>query len=260
MTEPAPPALCELLPWDSDFFGVRVARVNAGRLTAERAAQINAWCARNAIDCLYFLADSDDATTTRLAEDHAYRLVDLRMTYAHAGVPATSPAPPLRPATAADLPALERIAAVSYTDSRYYYDPCFRREQCDALYTAWVRNSVGGYADAVHIADEAGQVGGFISCHLTRAAGDGSLRGSIGLVGVAENLRGRGVGGRLVGGALAWFARQGARPVTVVTQGRNLGAQKLYQRAGFTIQQVQLYYHKWYGNCLTEGAGQQDAP
>jgi hypothetical protein len=31
-----------------------------------------------------------------------------------------------------------------------------------------------------------------------------------------------------------------------VTQGRNLAAQRLYQRTGFLIRDLQLWYHKWY--------------
>ncbi len=47
-----PTAPCTYLDWDSDFFGVRIARVNASRLSEETVAPILAWCAAQAIDCL----------------------------------------------------------------------------------------------------------------------------------------------------------------------------------------------------------------
>jgi ribosomal protein S18 acetylase RimI-like enzyme len=33
--------------------------------------------------------------------------------------------------------------------------------------------------------------------------------------------------------------------VSVVTQGRNVAAQRLYQRAGFVTASTQLWYHRW---------------
>ena len=32
----------------------------------------------------------------------------------------------------------------------------------------------------------------------------------------------------------------------VVTQGRNIAGQRLYQRCGFLTRSVELWYHKWY--------------
>jgi ribosomal protein S18 acetylase RimI-like enzyme len=46
--------------------------------------------------------------------------------------------------------------------------------------------------------------------------------------------------------ALDWFAQQQVDTVTVVTQGRNIAAQALYQRRGFITQSQQLWYHKWF--------------
>jgi ribosomal protein S18 acetylase RimI-like enzyme len=37
----------------------------------------------------------------------------------------------------------------------------------------------------------------------------------------------------------------GVQRVSVVTQGRNVAAQKLYQSCGFTTCSVQLWYHWW---------------
>jgi hypothetical protein len=34
--------------------------------------------------------------------------------------------------------------------------------------------------------------------------------------------------------------------MTVVTQGRNRGAQRLYQQCGFLSRDLQLWHHKWY--------------
>lgn len=267
------PDVLELLEWDSAFFGRRIARARLDRLTPETAAALDASAAAQAVDCLYLLAASDDPQTAVLAEDHGYRFTDIRLTF-ETQVKTAPPAPAhtLRPAREDDLPELRVIAAGSYGLSRFYYDACFPRERCDALYATWIERSVGGWADAVLVAELPdsqglssadrpynpgnGLIGGFISCHLrdtpdTRDTGE--KRGEIGLVGVAEAARGQNVGGSLVSGALAWFAAHGAASVSVVTQGRNVAAQRLYQRGGFLTSSVQLWYHKWFGNC--QGGG-----
>jgi len=54
--------------------------------------------------------------------------------------------------------------------------------------------------------------------------------------------------------ALDWFASQGAKEVRVVTQGKNIAAQRLYQRCGFVIRDLQLWYHKWYSTPVIPNA------
>jgi Acetyltransferases len=80
---------------------------------------------------------------------------------------------------------------------------------------------------------------GYISCRVATETGD------IGLVAVDGKCRGLGLGDQLVSQALSWFAAQGARRVTVVTQGLNVPAQRLYQKSGFLVSAVQLWYHLW---------------
>jgi dTDP-4-amino-4,6-dideoxy-D-galactose acyltransferase len=84
---------CEVLPWDSGFFGCRVGRVLAGRLDRAGLAAVDSWCREQAIDCLYFLADSEDPATAALAEEGGFRLVDLRVTLERPLTPDPSPIP-----------------------------------------------------------------------------------------------------------------------------------------------------------------------
>ena len=57
--------LCTYLDWDSEFFGRRIARLNRHRLNEASLDEMLAWCRASRIDCLYFLADCDDAQTNR---------------------------------------------------------------------------------------------------------------------------------------------------------------------------------------------------
>ena len=85
----------------------------------------------------------------------------------------------------------------------------------------------------------------YISCHLNKT----TLQGSIGLVGVTEQARGQQVGKKITNTVLNWFQEQGMKSVNVVTQGRNIPAQRLYQRCGFVTHDMQLWYHKWFIDC-----------
>jgi len=92
----------------------------------------------------------------------------------------------------------------------------------------------------VLVAEHDARPAGYISCHLKQ---DGS--GQIGLVGVDDGARNLGLGRQLVQSALGWFREHEAREVTVVTQGNNVAAQRLYQSSGFLTSAVQLWYHLW---------------
>lgn len=240
---------CEVLEWDTRFFGSRIARVRGDTLTQGQVRQIDAWCRQNGVRCLYFLSRSDDSGTTRVAEDSNFRLVDIRMTFGYKVSDSVGDAKScangaaiVRPSRLEDIAALQSIAREIYRDTRFYYDAHFPRPLCDSLYETWIKRSCEGYADVVLVAELDREPVGYVSCHL-----NGEPRtGRIGLVGVANRAQGRGVGRTLILGSLEWFLKQGVKEISVVTQGRNCAAQRLYQRCSFVTQAVQLWYHKWY--------------
>lgn len=234
----------QFLPWDSEFFGVRIGRVLPGALTPASLADLMAWRRAQAIDCLYFLADPDRADSLRLAEQNDFHLVDLRVTLerktsGNAGETAQPATAEIRPFQPGDRDALRAIARISHRDSRFYFDGHFPREQCDALYETWIDRSVDGFADATLVAGVEGRAAGYITCHCD------PQEGRIGLLGVHPDFQGRALGQALVKAALAWFSDAGPGQVSVVTQGRNVRAQRLYQRCGFLTRSVQLWYHWW---------------
>ena len=52
--------LIEFLPWDTNHFGVRVARSKLRGVDASSALAMLDACREQSIDCLYFLAASGD--------------------------------------------------------------------------------------------------------------------------------------------------------------------------------------------------------
>jgi GNAT superfamily N-acetyltransferase len=235
--------VCTYLEWDSEFFQCRIARLNRRRLDAATIAQCAEFCQQHRIDCVYLLADSDDPQTPRLAEANDFHFTDIRLTLERAGAqddlpPDTSNA--TRFARESDLPALRAIARSGHRDTRFYFDEHFDRNQCDLLYQTWIENSFRGFAQAVLVAEAEGKPAAYLTCHLNEQTSQ------IGLLGVAESLRGKGLATKLVRAFLSWSREQGARRPIVVTQGRNLQAQRLYQHNGFVTASMQLWYHRWF--------------
>jgi dTDP-4-amino-4,6-dideoxy-D-galactose acyltransferase len=231
---------CTILPWDTEFWGVRIGRVEGGDLTGERAAEVDAWATANEVACLYFRA-GEEPSTAHAAENAGFRFMDVRVELTR---PSATRAPDgrIRPVEPGDLDELREIARTSHRITRFYADPRFPRNRCDELYETWITQSAEGWADVVLVAQHDGVAAGYTSCHVDEAQG----RGSIGLVGVAEHARGSGLGAALVDAGIDWCARRGLDEVAVVTQGRSARALRLYERCGFAAGALGLWFHKWY--------------
>lgn len=238
---------CELLPWDTEFFGCRIARVHSGTMNQEQAAHIDEWCRSNKIRVLYFLSRADDTATIRTVEQYGFGLVDIRMTFEQELLDFLAQVRKvgnvgIRPFQPDDLPGLQALARSNHRETRFFNDPNFSRQRAEDLYATWITLEAQGRAQTVLVAAMGDQPVGYISCHL-----DPDRReGQIGLVGVSGEVHGQGIGKNLVLSAISWFWAQGTRHVTVVTQGNNQAAQRLYQRCDFLSRDVQLWYHKWY--------------
>jgi ribosomal protein S18 acetylase RimI-like enzyme len=237
---------CLLLEWDSAFFGFRVAQV-AGEILSESTGQaLLEWCEAHSLRCLYFLADPNSAQTADVAHRLNFNMVDVRvqLSLKRGLLDSTTVAGfDLRTARSSDLAALQAIARGAHRDSRFFFDRHFPKARAEELFATWIAADCAGRADRVFILDRKG-IGAvaYITCNLTT----GLNAGRIGLVGVASEFRGVGLGTALVSGALNWFWSVDARTVFVVTQGRNVAAQRLYQGAGFRTEDVKIWYHRWF--------------
>ena len=239
---------CEFLEWDSSFFKCRVATVT--RLPEDETAvgEIESWCRTERIDCVYCLVPASARLAVRCIEENGFRLVDVRVTLAWAPADLASGANApvgsdggVRLVAPGDVARLCAIARVNHRVTRFYNDPGFPTARCDALYETWIRKSCDGNADAVFVCESGGAAVGYLTCHL-----DEDRRGRIGLVGLAPEVRGRGVGDCLVRTAQRWFVEHGVAVVTVASQGQNRAGQRLYQRCGFITDDTALWFHRWF--------------
>jgi dTDP-4-amino-4,6-dideoxy-D-galactose acyltransferase len=256
----SPVTFCEYLSWDSEFFGCRIARLLAARLSLNLVKQVEDWCSGNAIDCLYYLTEAGDEQSMRLAAAHDFGLVDIRMTLSRElghgePKPARTIAGLVRLVRPEDLPALRAIARKSHRDTRFYFDPHFPREKCNELYETWIEKSCASYADTVLVAEYHGDAVGYISCKTQQPK-----VGQIGLLAIDGGAAGLGLGSALVAEALDWCRSQSHERVVVVTQGRNVRAQRCYQKSSFLTESVHLWYHRWFSSAQSASASNAGLP
>ena len=234
-------------PWDSSHFGLRIARAIPRRLDQAAFSRLEADCVNQGIDCLYFLADAADQATIATLQAGCFDLADIRLTLDNRVrrlVELTAASEfRFRLGRKSDLEALLPIAGASYMLSRFYTDMRFGSDKASLMYQVWLTNSLtAGYADAVIVAEFAERPVGFVTCHLHKPHGEANL----GLVGVAESVRGMGCMSGMLHFAGQWLSDRGIGQVNVVTQGKNIPAQRAYQRCGFVSRSVELWFHKWF--------------
>ncbi len=240
MTRPGPP--CVFLPWDTDFFGVRIARVEGDRLTHEDVAAAIRWAEGERIDCLYALVDAGDTPSLRALEAQRFELADLRWTLERE-VPPGAAAPPdaARLAVPDDRAALAALARTSHRNTRFHEDARFDAARADEMYAVWITKALDDPDALVLVPPGVPEPAGYLALHAVSAPD-----ARIGLIAVAPALQGGGRGEALVAAGLAHLSRAGVRRVSVVTQGRNPRAIRFYERCGFRTASCRFWYHRWF--------------
>lgn len=221
----------EILAWDTEFFGVKIAR-------AFGPDDLTEWAVENTVGLMCLLIDTDRPDEIQAAEERGYRTMDIRVTLSRPTAPMAGRVRMHRPE---DIERLVEIARYSHRITRFYADPTFDNDRCDDLYESWIRQSCSGWADRVLVNILNGEAAGYITVHLNRD------ESSIGLIAVSKEARNRGFGKELVQGAIDFAHANGATEMTVVTQGRNIDAQRLFQSCGFRTTKTEVWLHKSFG-------------
>jgi len=234
----------EYLNWDSEFFNRRIARVTSGWVSTDEIERILSWAVEERIDCLYFLADGQQTSATGLAEEKGFHFVDLRVTFIKdLTKPERTFIPTwhIRRAAEKDLSTLKEMARNAFQLSRFHVDDHFDQAKADLMYEVWVENDLRTTGHDIWVIDAEGQLAAYTSVSVKK---DGKAQ--IGLVGTQAAWRGKGLALELQRFLSEELQNEGIEEVEVVTQGRNIPAQNLYQRAGYFTRSIDLWYHKWF--------------
>ena len=231
-----------ILPWDSFFWGFRVAGWAAQDLTISRLRRGLQWCRQKRVRCLYCCVDGEDAITQQLLQQEGFVFVDIRTEMRKKPLQSaeTFGGFLLKKARPRELPALQRLASLAHVNTRFAKDRSFPRVGVRRLYSLWLAKAARKGAVQV-LAGRSKLAAGYIVCEM-----ESRRVGRVGLIAVSPRARGRGLGRDLLRGAEDWLHRRGAGEIRAVTQGLSKDAVRMYEVTGFRVTRVQVWFHRWF--------------
>ena len=230
------------LEWDSNFFGYKVAGIKASELDSAGLDNIMRELRENEFKLAYcFVSPSDKLSNESLSQAPAL-LADEKITYSinveEISFPGSEKIVPYHLNHASQK--LITLALQSGDYSRFKIDQNFRNKEFERLYMEWIGKSVSKeLADEVLIYSEDDEILGFITLSKKNS------KGSIGLIAVDENQRGKAIGKKLIGRGLLYFKENNIAEIDVVTQKANSVACRFYETCGFRIKSIVNIYHLW---------------
>jgi dTDP-4-amino-4,6-dideoxy-D-galactose acyltransferase len=238
--------LVKKLEWDSDFFDFNVAYTSSRHLTDNILHHMNQFVKNENIQLVEYLCNCHDSRSVLLAEKNRFHFTDIRLTF-EKQLNASSPYElnsnfRIGLAKKEHIPELREISGNIYKDSRYYFDGNFSDAKIDEFYRNWVEKAVlGNFDHECYTVFDGNIPAGFCTIRYRSAK-----VAQIGLFGISSKYQGRGLAISLIQAVNNILYKKGVGRISVVTQGRNYAAQRIYQKAGFLTKSTELWYHKWF--------------
>jgi GNAT superfamily N-acetyltransferase len=252
-------AVMRPLPWDTEFFQMGCARVEAfypdrtdeAALDRSRAlaAEVVDWCRRRGVRFASAKIEAADALSSLGLGRSGFDVVDTELTLI---TDRTAPSvAPMEPPPGIEIVAGDGLTGVSlaalgglYEYSRFHADPRVGPELADRLWGLAVNNQAAREGRPVVLLVEGDRAVGIISCRpeADLAAITGAAVGDWFMVGVAPGYRRRGLGRTLLAAALA----QGLERydlIQVSTQAYSPGAVHFFLAGGFRLCRAGLSLH-----------------
>lgn len=233
------------LDWDSQFFGFTIGRIHADGCTGERLSKELEKARKEKIKFVELFCDASDTESIYSSEGTGFHLADLRLTFikklpGDVNDDISLKGLTFKKAGKEDIDRIKTAGHGLFTGSRYYRYPKFDRNKVDLMFLIWIEKAVKGEMD-----DEL-----YYLCDETGILAFNSLRyrentASIGLFGIDEAYRGKGLGSLLLNRVSYLLHNRRVTEVKVVTQGKNSSALHLYQKNGFYLSQINMCYYKW---------------
>lgn len=234
-------------PFDSENFGLKMGRVAAGFGdsigTLSALGSLVATADTEGYDHLTVRLPSEDPELIRRFQKVGFFVVDAHSTLKKTVRGDLLEQPFIEPARPDDLSAVQELGAEAFALSRYAWDPLFSLEGRRKTMERWIANDFSNRAEFVLVArGEGGSMDGFIAVLLNR---DQRLA-VIDLIAVHPRSQGRGFGLGLILESERRVAALADR-FQVGTQGSNLGAHRLYAKAGFVMATTDITLHRHRG-------------
>lgn len=233
----------DLLSWDSQFFGYRIASIRPDCLDSNEMDRVVHELKNQQVVLMYCFVDPDDAISAGSIEKSSGILVDSKITFfapvsREENYPKTDFIRTYNLEYASDK--LKELALQSGIFSRFRTDPNFQNNEFEKLYIEWIEKSVKRIiSDEVLVYYEEDIEKGFVTLSVKDDVG------SIGLIAVDENERGKSIGKKLMSAVLNYLSEKKVKIAEVATQEANEAACRFYRSLGFEIKNKINVYHLW---------------
>lgn len=212
------------LEWDSEFFEKKIGKLENNIYDSLHSLNSDI----SEYDLIYIFSDNE--------VDFLNEPIDIKVTYAkktQKRVENTNVK--LYDNTTHVYEDLLTLAYTSGHDSRFLKDPFFGETAFKKLYKRWIDNAINDTNTSVFVYIENNQLLGFVTCtqHEEYAV--------IGLIAVADNAQGKGIGGKLIEAVETKLKVDSL--LYVSTQKTNKQACDFYQRKGFIVNSIKYIYH-----------------
>jgi len=169
---------------------------------------------------------ADDFPTIHALESQGFNLVDGFIAL-ELKVDKSEPVSNIREGVIEDALILQEIAALSFSQTRFYNDSQIKKYQADKIYSEWIRNSIlKKVADLVLVFVEKDKVYGFVTI---------KKNGNIPLIAVSKEKQGMGIGKLLIRAALNKLFEWDVKFSSIETQMTNVAALRTYISCGYKI-------------------------
>ncbi len=229
------------LEWDSNHFGINIANLDSNILDLNDIDYVIKEAAQQGIKCIYCLVDPNNLDLIHCLSDYNFRFIDIRVLFKLKILSIDINLElKLEFASSRDLATISYWVGSFHHDSRFFKDKNFDLLKVQKMYSIWTNNFINSDTGAILVYKENSVLLGYIIVSIGF-----NNKGKIELIGVSENYRGKGIGEKLINLSVKWFIDKKVEEISVVTQGSNISAMRLYSKTKFLPSEVNNWYHYW---------------
>ncbi|TQI70402.1 hypothetical protein JM79_1312 [Gramella sp. Hel_I_59] len=231
----------EIVSWDTNFFGFKVARLQANIIEKDNGSEQLKDMYSNEVKLAYYVGKSplnenilnNDFFNIHLVITRVPIVKDLSaIDYSHDKIfsyPVSYPDEELI-----------KLSQLAGAQGRFGKDPNISEQECNDIFKNWIINSVNReMASDVLVYKEDGKIVGFSTLQVGNGIGYAPL------FAVAREYEGKGISFALMKAAESVMFAKGVTKVLSGTQNLNKKALAIYKRYGFEIKEPEYVYHFW---------------
>lgn len=220
------------LSWECDFFQTECAEVPEGLKATIPYHELQHF------DWVQGKSRINDTASIRLLESMDFHFEDLRITFGKKPLKRHIMAISLSEATENDACGIEAIAKTVFVENSRFTS-LFDQDKIANFYATWAFNAIQGiYDDLCLVLKFENAYAGFVTLKFLT-----DTQARIGLIGVNPEFRSKGIGTILIQSIENHALEHGCHKLLVITEGKNLSAQRFYIRNGYNIECIESWYY-----------------